>query len=1083
MSKLSYKSLLIIFCFLLIGVIVLAKFVLPKQVIKATWWNDGWHYRQAINITSHTSSESNVFITTTINIGSTTKAQIDDGDFRFISQSGENLSYYIVSGAGTTNVSFHILIPSFPSNTSTIYAYYGNSTIENGFSAADFSTVASNYTIGSLSTEEVGGGPIAYWKFDEGVGTTAYDSAGSSNGTFSTGSSAPTWADESQCISGKCLHFNGVSTAINGGNNQSLNLNTAITVQSWVKFDQLDYSNNTGTLQYLIKKGYPDTLPSNFGWWFAYDNRSNRNSFSYTCFGNSAGGYSGGGNNFSSNPKTFSNEVWYLLSFTVTSTEAKLYINGTQFGSTKNVSNLQLSDVTNNLYIGNNLKGYMDETKIYPYARTPDQIKQDYNSRGSSSGSSVNLGVQSSTAPDLNSSLVAYYKFDEGNGSISYDSSVNNKNGTLAIGSSSPTWDTNGHLNKALNFDGNDSIRLANEIVSTSSIRVNGITYSAWIKPNNISGIQKIVGQKPSSGYSDLASGGLDISSGKARMIAYDDNVAYKYATGNTTLIPNRWYFITGIYNPLDKKIKIYVNGKFDGGETSITTFNRLISNDYNLIGSHNFTSNFFNGLIDELKIYNYALTDDEIKQDYNQGSAISFGSSTQTIGGTTTSLEYCIPGDTTYCAPPVAEWKMDEGVGTSIVDTSGNSNTGTISGATWSQGKIGKSLSFNGSSDHVNIGTLNSQNTFTLSAWIKANLSSNSDYRTILDKNISLNDRNFWFALENTTSKLSLRFSIGNNGNTFIADTPLNDDKWHYVTATYDNSYVKLYVDGKIDMTPVAITGIPDSATTTSYISRQGSGRYFFGSIDHVKIYNYARTPAQVAWDYNKGAPIGWWKLDECQGNTAYDWSENNNNGTINIGSGGSQNSLGTCQIGTSAAWTNGATGKINSSLNFGGIDDYINVGTNSIFNITGDLSLSAWVKPTSNSGCFGIIDKSSGGSGSNAPYLFWRCSQTFNFYRGNGSNYDSLITSKNYPANNWYHLTIVSGTNNKIYINGILDNTANKNYTYTGNSNPLLIGAMSTTPTLPFQGQIDDVRIYNYALTSEQVKMLYNGGAVSFN
>ena len=82
-----------------------------------------------------------------------------------------------------------------------------------------------------------------------------------------------------------------------------------------------------------------------------------------------------------------------------------------------------------------------------------------------------------------------------------------------------------------------------------------------------------------------------------------------------------------------------------------------------------------FNGTIDEPKIYNYALTADEVKQDYNQGSALQMGQTSQTISGTTTSLEYCIPGDTSPCASPIAEWKFDEKTGTSINDSSGNNN------------------------------------------------------------------------------------------------------------------------------------------------------------------------------------------------------------------------------------------------------------------------------------------------------------------------------------------------------------------------------------------------------------------------
>ena len=50
------------------------------------------------------------------------------------------------------------------------------------------------------------------------------------------------------------------------------------------------------------------------------------------------------------------------------------------------------------------------------------------------------------------------------------------------------------------------------------------------------------------------------------------------------------------------------------------------------------------------------------------------------------------------------------------------------------------------------------------------------------------------------------------------------------------------------------------------------GTSYWYSGAIDNVKIYNYARSPAQIAWDYNRGAPVAHWRLDECQGNVAHD-------------------------------------------------------------------------------------------------------------------------------------------------------------------------------------------------------------------
>src|SRR5690606_37356085 len=94
------------------------------------------------------------------------------------------------------------------------------------------------------------------------------------------------------------------------------------------------------------------------------------------------------------------------------------------------------------------------------------------------------------------------------------------------------------------------------------------------------------------------------------------------------------------------------------------------------------------------------------------------------------------------------------------------------------------------------------------------------------------------------------------------------------------------------------------------------------------VKIYNYARTPAQIAYDYNRGAPVAWYRFDECEGTTIKDHSGNGNNGTLNIGASGTQTSIGTCE--TSGAWSNGSEGKINSSMSFDGVDDYVRITEN---------------------------------------------------------------------------------------------------------------------------------------------------------
>ena len=909
------------------------------------------------------------------------------------------------------------------------------------------------------TNEEIGGGPIAYWKFDEGIGTTAYDSSSNQNNGLITGA---TW------ISDIGLSFDGSNDYITL---TSPSLNNTIV---WSINAKLKYINQNRQFEFFL--GRNDTTTGKILL------RHN----GYISFRGVNGTYY----DFA----TQSSEIHNIdsnISFVSDGTTIKLYINGVYKSSITPSSTSLSIDIIGNAWTDTVWQSifFIDELKIYSYARTADQIKQDYNSRGSISGSSVNLGVRSNTAPSLKSSLVAHYKFDEGNGATVYDSSGNNKNGTLAIGSSSPTWNVNGYTNKALSFDGNDTITLANEIVSTSSIRTNGITYSAWIKPNSIDNIQKIVGQKPSSGYSDLASGGLDISSGKARMIAYDDGIAYKYATGNTALTPNKWYLITGIYNPSDQKIKIYVNGIFDGGETSIVTFNRLVSNDYNLIGSHNYASRFFNGLIDEVKIYNRALTPEEIKQDYNQGSVVQFGSTNQTIGSTTTSLEYCIPGDTSHCAPPIAEYKFDEGVGISTVDTSGNNiNLGFSGSPTWIQGKIGKALSFNGSNNLTNNSKIISNGLgLSFGVWIKtSSIDSDANYAGNAAQNI-IGDTDggsvsFGFGVHGGKVRYTQYTASWQN---ITGNISVNDNLWHYINVTHSqsNGNIVIYVDGRQDITGnITYNG----SNRFDVIARGFAGDHFTGQLDHLRIYNYPRTSAQIAYDYNRGAPIGHWKLDECQGNTAYDWSGIGNTGVINIGPSGTQNSLGTCAIGTSAAWTNGSTGKINSSIKLDGTDDKITFGNPTSLQVAGtkNFSVAAWIYSTQNKCGREGVDKSYNilcGTETNGGWVLGGRTGSLDFMVSDSTNLQSHRLSFSSQLNTWYHLVGVrNGNTLYLYVDGKLNKTGditgfviddNKNFSIGGNITAWL-----------WPGQIDDVRIYNYALTPEQIKQVYNGGSVNF-
>jgi hypothetical protein len=115
----------------------------------------------------------------------------------------------------------------------------------------------------------------------------------------------------------------------------------------------------------------------------------------------------------------------------------------------------------------------------------------------------------------------------------------------------------------------------------------------------------------------------------------------------------------------------------------------------------------------------------------------------------------------------------------------------------------------------------------------------------------------------------------------------------------------------------------------------------------------NQALTAAQINYLYSRGAPIVWYKFDECSGATAYNSVLASNgtamglNGTLTPGASGNT-TTGSCGSGTSTEmWNNGTTGKFNSSLDFDGTNDYVTTATASALQFTDSFSVMGWVNP----------------------------------------------------------------------------------------------------------------------------------------
>ena len=199
-----------------------------------------------------------------------------------------------------------------------------------------------------------------------------------------------------------------------------------------------------------------------------------------------------------------------------------------------------------------------------------------------------------------------------------------------------------------------------------------------------------------------------------------------------------------------------------------------------------------------------------------------------------------------------VGYWKFDEGSGSVAYDSSGNNNNGTIHGATWTTGRLGSALQFDGT-DYVDCGSdsslnISGSNGITYEAWIYPYEWGNDGtivrrgYNTDLDINNGVEFRWYLRGVGSVTKPVS--------------DYSLNT--WYHIVGTYDGSTMNLYINGENVASAPAIGTISpeDSPDSPVYIGREPkSGDYFKGIIDEVRIYKKALSAEEVLAHYQAGA------------------------------------------------------------------------------------------------------------------------------------------------------------------------------------------------------------------------------------
>lgn len=286
--------------------------------------------------------------------------------------------------------------------------------------------------------------------------------------------------------------------------------------------------------------------------------------------------------------------------------------------------------------------------------------------------------------------------------------------------------------------------------------------------------------------------------------------------TSATAINDGNWHHLTATFNTANGAMKLYVDGVLSGTGTG-AAFARTAPANFAL-GSVGGTAGFLNGSLDEARLYNKVLSQEEINRLVNTGSSL--------VGS------YSFDGD-------ARDATLFDAHGTGV-------------GVTYAAGKTGgQAVQLGGTNSFVKL-PAPVTNDFSVAYWVKTTSVGAAGQwwagKCMVDADIPGVANDWGISVVGNHAA----FGIGNTGNgtTIESTTNINDGTWHHVAATRVNATgaMKLYVDGALQASGVGSTSLRDGPGGIRVGSTLFGGSYLTGAIDDLKIFNYSVTATQVA-------------------------------------------------------------------------------------------------------------------------------------------------------------------------------------------------------------------------------------------
>jgi uncharacterized repeat protein (TIGR01451 family) len=633
----------------------------------------------------------------------------------------------------------------------------------------------------------------------------------------------------------------------------------------------------------------------------------------------------------------------------------------------------------------------------------------------------------------------------------------------------------------ALSFDGIDDYV---DIPDSDSLDITEeITLEAWVRINAFStseGLHMLILGKDSATERSYGIG-VDLTWANPRkpfFVLFGTGGGYDIVWGTTELTPNTWYHLVGVAD--NSSLKLYLNGNLES--TTSRTIGPIYAGTADLnVGAREYPDArcFFNGIIDEARIYNRALSQPEVSEHYR--------------------------GIYSNQAGLVGLWHFKEGSGSSTADDSSQGNNGTIYGATWIRDTPPLwqvkdfALWFDGLDDYVDVGDRPSldlgTSDFTIEGWfLSSNLAAQQDRRIVAKGTFY----QVLFETAGPNKRLRLNISDGSvEANVFTSDYSLNglDGQWIHFAFTVDrdgNSYG--FINGvKGNAYDVSGVGSVSSdlklyigAYTTNNINVYG---HFNGGIDELRIYTRALPEDEIFDHYlgiypDENGLVGLWHFDEGVGLTAADASGYGNEGTIYGAAWGIPAPL--PWAGDGGHWNHRTDVKFSagSALRLNGVDDYVDVGDRPSLDLgTSDFTIEGWFI---SSDLTAQQDRRIVAKGTFYQVLFETAgpNKRLRLNISDGTVEANIFTgdySLNGLDGQWVHFafTVDRDGNSYGFINGVKGNAYDVSGVGSVSSDlKLYIGAYTTNNINVyghFNGGIDELRIYTRALAEEEVKCHY--------